>query len=52
MGSYGLRNQQNRVAEAADGTQYGVGVGSHHFESSELLLVVIDHASLAFGSRL
>ena len=44
----GLWNQQNRdaeQAETADGRQYGVGVGSNHLASRELLLVVVDHVS-------
>ena len=53
MGFDGLWKQQNRNAEQAetgDGRQHGVGVGSHHFASRELLLAVVDHASLVFGS--
>ena len=49
MGFDGLRDQQNRdaeQAETADGRQHGVGVGTHHFPSRELLLAVVDHASL------
>lgn len=53
MGFDGLWNQQNRdteQAEATDDTQHWVGVGSHHLASRELLLAVVDHASLVFGS--
>jgi hypothetical protein len=52
MGFDRLRDQQNcdaEQAEAADGSQYGVGVGSHHLASRELLLVVVVHASLVSG---
>ena len=52
MGFDGLRDQQNRdaeQAETADGCQYGLGVGPHHLASRELLLVVVDHASLLIG---
>ena len=52
MGFDGLWNQQNsdaEQAEAADGRQYGVGVGPHHFAGCELLLDVVHHASLVFG---
>ena len=53
IGFDGLWNQQNRdaeQAEAADGSQYGVGVVSHHLASCELLLAVVNHASFVFGS--
>ena len=52
MGFDRLRDEQNRdaeQAESADGSQYGVGVGSNHLASRELLLVVVDHAFLVFG---
>ena len=52
MGFDGLWKQQNRnaeQAETADGRQHGVGVGTHHFASRELLLAVVDHASLVIG---
>ena len=53
MGFDRLRDEQNRdaeQAETADGRQYGVGVDSHQLASCELLLAVVDHASLVFGS--
>ena len=47
-----LRDEKNRdaeQAETADSREYGVGVGSDHFTSRELLLVLVDHSSLVFG---
>ena len=52
MGFNRLRDEQNldaEQAETADGRQHGVGVGSHHLLSCELLLAVVDHASLLIG---
>jgi hypothetical protein len=55
MGFGPLRNDKYRDAEqavTADGLQHGIGVSSHHLASCELLLAVVDHASLVFGSSL
>ena len=52
MGFDGLRDQQNsdaKQAEAADGRQYGVGVGPHHLPCCQFLLAVVVHASCVFG---
>ena len=41
-----LRNEQQRhgeQAQAADGSQHGVGVGSHHLPRGEGLVVVVGH---------
>ena len=41
-----LRNEQHghgEQAQAADGSQHGVGVGSHHLPGGEGLVVVVGH---------
>ena len=41
-----LRNEQQRdgeQAQAADGSQHWVGMGSHHFPGGEGLVVVVSH---------
>ena len=41
-----LQEGDGQKAAAADGGQYGVGVGAHHLASGELLLGVIAHGGL------
>ena len=41
-----LRNEQQRdseQAQAAEGSQHGVGMGSHHLSGREELVVVVGH---------